>query len=59
MFAHGFNIRFGTIKPSAAVDVSMIAPKAPAIVFVKFSPKEANHRRFWQSNRMPAALQKR
>ena len=29
MFAHGFNIRFGTIKPPAGVDVSMIAPKAP------------------------------
>jgi len=29
MFAHGFNIRFGTIKPPAFVDVSMIAPKAP------------------------------
>jgi ketol-acid reductoisomerase len=29
MFAHGFNIRFGTIKPPASVDVSMIAPKAP------------------------------
>src|SRR3989442_6611368 len=29
MFAHGFNVRFGTIKPPAAVDVSMIAPKAP------------------------------
>ena len=29
MFAHGFNIRFGTIKPPADVDVSMIAPKAP------------------------------
>jgi ketol-acid reductoisomerase len=29
MFAHGFNIRFGTIQPSAEVDVSMIAPKAP------------------------------
>src|SRR6266705_920776 len=29
MFAHGFNIRFGTIKPPAAVDVSMIAPKSP------------------------------
>lgn len=29
MFAHGFNIRFGTIKPPAYVDVSMIAPKAP------------------------------
>src|SRR5260370_13742674 len=30
MFAHGFNIRFGTIKPPTFVDVSMIAPKAPA-----------------------------
>jgi ketol-acid reductoisomerase len=29
MFAHGFNIRFGAIKPPAAVDVSMVAPKAP------------------------------
>ncbi|MBZ5700483.1 MAG: ketol-acid reductoisomerase [Acidobacteriia bacterium] len=29
MFAHGFNIRFGTIKPPATVDVTMIAPKAP------------------------------
>ncbi len=29
MFAHGFNIRFGTIKPPATVDVAMIAPKAP------------------------------
>jgi ketol-acid reductoisomerase len=29
MFAHGFNIRFGTIVPPAGVDVSMVAPKAP------------------------------
>ncbi len=29
MFAHGFNIRFGTVKPPADVDVSMIAPKSP------------------------------
>jgi ketol-acid reductoisomerase len=29
MFAHGFNIRFGTIKPPATIDVSMIAPKSP------------------------------
>ena len=29
MFAHGFNIRFGTIAPPPDVDVSMIAPKAP------------------------------
>jgi ketol-acid reductoisomerase len=29
MFAHGFNIRFGTIQPPKDVDVTMIAPKAP------------------------------
>ncbi|MBA2278404.1 MAG: ketol-acid reductoisomerase [Chloroflexia bacterium] len=29
MFAHGFNIHFGQIEPSAEIDVSMIAPKAP------------------------------
>ena len=29
MFAHGFNIHFGCIKPPADVDVTMIAPKGP------------------------------
>ena len=29
MFAHGFNIRYGTIAPAADIDVSMVAPKAP------------------------------
>jgi ketol-acid reductoisomerase len=29
MFAHGFSIHFGQIKPPASVDVTMIAPKAP------------------------------
>ena len=29
MFAHGFNIHFGLIKPAADIDVTMIAPKAP------------------------------
>ncbi|MBI1875969.1 MAG: ketol-acid reductoisomerase [Acidobacteria bacterium] len=29
MFAHGFNIRFGTITPPTDVDVTMIAPKSP------------------------------
>ena len=29
MFAHGFNIRFGTIVPPANVDVAMVAPKSP------------------------------
>ncbi|MGH7295447.1 MAG: ketol-acid reductoisomerase [Polyangiaceae bacterium] len=29
MFAHGFNVRFGTIAPPAGVDVSMVAPKGP------------------------------
>jgi ketol-acid reductoisomerase len=29
MFAHGFNIRFGTIAVRPDVDVSMVAPKSP------------------------------
>jgi ketol-acid reductoisomerase len=29
MFAHGFNIRYGTITPPADIDVSMVAPKSP------------------------------
>ena len=29
MFAHGFNVHFGLIKPRADVDVSLIAPKSP------------------------------
>jgi len=28
-FGHGFNIRFGYIKPPASVDVAMVAPKGP------------------------------
>jgi ketol-acid reductoisomerase len=28
-FAHGFNIRFGFIKPPTFVDVAMVAPKGP------------------------------
>jgi ketol-acid reductoisomerase len=29
MFAHGFNVRFGTIQIPKDIDVSMVAPKAP------------------------------
>lgn len=29
MFAHGFNIHFGQIKPPTSVDVTMVAPKSP------------------------------
>ena len=29
MFAHGFAIHFGQIKPKASIDVTMVAPKAP------------------------------
>jgi ketol-acid reductoisomerase len=29
MFAHGFNVRFGTLDIPADVDVSMVAPKSP------------------------------
>lgn len=28
-FAHGFNIRFGYIKPNSSIDVFMVAPKGP------------------------------
>src|SRR5213082_2322096 len=28
-FAHGFNIRFGQIKPADGIDVAMVAPKGP------------------------------
>jgi len=29
LFAHGFNIRFGQIKPPLGIDVGMVAPKGP------------------------------
>ena len=29
LFAHGFNIRYGTIQPAKDVDVFLVAPKAP------------------------------
>jgi ketol-acid reductoisomerase len=29
MFAHGFNIHYGTIVPPSTIDVAMVAPKAP------------------------------
>lgn len=29
MFAHGFNIHYGLIKPPETVDITMIAPKSP------------------------------
>lgn len=29
LFAHGFNIHFGRIKPAAGIDVGMVAPKGP------------------------------
>ncbi len=29
MFAHGFNIHYGTVTPPPKVDVSMVAPKSP------------------------------
>ena len=29
LFAHGFNVHFGTIQPLAGIDVVMVAPKGP------------------------------
>ena len=55
MFAHGFNIHFGFIKPPADVDVSMIAPKAPG-----HRVREALHRRRRRSRarRRPSGRQR-
>ena len=36
MFAHGFNIHFGFIKPREDVDVAMIAPKGHTVRFPQF-----------------------
>jgi ketol-acid reductoisomerase len=35
-FAHGFNIHFGQVQPTADVDVFMIAPKAPGHIMRRF-----------------------
>lgn len=35
MFAHGFNIHFGCIKPPKDVDVTMVAPKGPGHTVVQ------------------------
>jgi len=59
MFAHGFNIRFGTIKPPAAVDVSMIAPKAPGHRVREVFTEGAERPHSWRSSRMPAAQRRR
>jgi ketol-acid reductoisomerase len=32
LFAHGFNIHFGQVRPPAEVDVVMVAPKAPGLL---------------------------
>src|ERR1700674_1683703 len=59
MFAHGFNIRFGTIKPPAAVDVSMIAPKAPGHRVREVFTEGGGTPPSQASNQMPAVRRKR
>ncbi len=51
MFAHGFNIRFGTIVPVPEIDVSMIAPKAPGQRLRNFSLRAGASRHCSQSIR--------
>jgi len=52
MFAHGFNIRFGAIKPPVDVDVSMSRQKLLAIACEKSSRKAAELQVFWRSSKM-------
>ena len=55
MFAHGFNIHFGQIKPPADVDVTMIAPKAPGHrVRELLHGRRGRARRWWRCTRMPS-----
>ena len=35
LFAHGFNVHFGTIKPRADIDVILVAPKGPGALVRK------------------------
>ena len=52
MFAHGFAIRFEQIKPPSTVDVTMIAPKAPATACASCSRKAWVFRRWLRCIRM-------
>jgi len=58
MFAHGFNIRFGTIKPPATVDVSMIAPKAPGHRVREVFTEGGEHPLCSPLSKTPAVLRK-
>jgi ketol-acid reductoisomerase len=53
-FAHGFNIRFGYIKPPAGVDVAMVAPKGPGHL-VRREFENGKGVRSSPSSRTPAA----
>jgi len=60
MFAHGFSIHFGTIKPPAGIDVSMVARRLPAIASARCSPKVRARRRWSPFTRtLPARRSKR
>jgi ketol-acid reductoisomerase len=58
MFAHGFNIHYGQIVPPSDVDITMIAPKAPAPWCGNFIRKKPGHRRWSPFTRMPPAKRK-
>jgi hypothetical protein len=55
MFAHGFNIHFGEIKPPAGVDVSMIAPSLPVVSSAANTRQAVACRGWSRSIRTPAA----
>ena len=60
MFAHGFNIHFGCIKPPKNVDVTMIAPKAPGHLTVHWLmvlASAALEQVFWRLHSVPRLRQ--
>ena len=44
-FGHGFNIRFGYVKPPAGVDVAMVAPKGPGHLVRRGGPPRSSGER--------------
>ena len=59
MLAHGFNIRFGTIKPAKDIDVTMIAPKSPGHRVRELYVEGAARRRWSPSTRTRRATRGR
>ena len=53
LFAHGFNVHYGRIKPDATRDVIMVAPKGPGHIVRRLYTEGYGTPRSWPSTRTP------